>query len=371
MFQGLENTQKEISELLRNLVDEKSLPASLLFEGPEFSSRMYAALCLAKEFGSDIDSTIILSDRNQSCRILTALNLYKKSRNRASKEFLKETVSCFLKQFHGALIDAQSSAGRKKFGDAGETMELLNQIDSVSENEVLSFADKLEKSLSPLIDLSKYSSGFKSSSITIDQVRAIKEWVSTSSLDGKQKFIIIEGLENVTVSASNSLLKILEEPPTDTHFILISSNVGRIPATILSRVRKFNFKPLGDKEKNYILNSLFVLPTEYDSLKSFFVSYSGINDELLRLSANALINKKPFDLPKLVKELESFQTWDRFFELVIENIRESMLNNVINEKRGVYLVSEIQNIVVRGTSYNTTKRQVLDFVIYRTKEVLA
>lgn len=371
MFCGLENTQKEISELLRNLVDEKSLPASLLFDGPEFSSRMYAALCLAKEYGSDIDSTIILSDRNQTTRIQTALNLYKKSRNKASCEFLRDTVSTYLKQFHGALIDAQASAGRRKFSDAGETMELLSQIDSVPENEVLAYADKLEKSLSSLIDLGKYSSGFKSSSITIDQVRAIKEWCFTSSLDGKKKFVIIEGLENATASASNALLKTLEEPPLDTHFILISSNTGRIPQTILSRVRRFTFKPFTDAEKNYVLNSLFVNPSEYDSLKSFFIDFSGMNDSLLKSCANAIVFKKNFDLPALVKELESYQTWERFFELIIENIRTAMMNNIIDDKRGTYLVSEIENIVVKGNSFNTVKRQVFDFVLYRIKEVLA
>ena len=364
MLYGLENTQSEVAQQLEALLNAGDFPASVLFSGPAYSGRMFAALCVAKFLGSDTDSTIIISDRSYSFRIASAVKLYRKAKNKAACNFLYSNVSTYLKQFHGALLDSQSPANRKKFAGAGECMDLLDELKKSDESSADKIADRLEKALTGL-------SFTKSSPATVNQIRDIKAWSSTSSLDGKAKVVIIEGLENSSDSTVNALLKTLEEPPEDTHFILISSNPGRIPATILSRVRHFRFNAFTEKEKNFVLNQLFVNASEYSDLESFFLSYSGVDDNLLSLSAKALASSEKIDLPTLVKELERTQAWDRFYSLVLKNIVENYESGKISRRACSYICSEINNAVSKGKAFNQVNRLTFDFVVFRTKEVLS
>lgn len=363
MFFGLEDTQRSVSEQLETLFDENKFPNSMLFTGPSCSGKMYAALCCAKKFNSDQDSTIIISDRTHKYRIKTALKLFEKNRNKASKEFLIDTVSVFLKQYHGALLESLSSTNKKKFSDAGTCSEILDEIKTCQENEILALNTKLDKAISPLVDQNK------TSSISVSQVRAIRDWARETNIDDKPKFVIIEGLENSTDSASNALLKILEEPPENTIFILLSTNPGRIPSTILSRVRKFVFNPLTNTEKAFVLNKIFVNPNQYEDLDSFFIEYSGVNDSLLKENAWLLVNKEELQLKELVDELESNGAWDRFFYLVTKELREKSITSN-DTRRYEFLLNEINQIVSKGKTFNQTKRLTFDFVIYRTNEVL-
>ncbi|MCF0117228.1 MAG: hypothetical protein HUJ61_04170, partial [Bacilli bacterium] len=253
MFGNLRTTQPDVCSQLQDLV--KAVPNALLFYGSPFTGRMYASLQLCKVLEVPSDNIIILSDRNHSDRILTALKLYRKNRNNSAKLFLKENVSVLLQQYHGALLDATTATGKKKFSDAAEAIDLLAELDTCNESEADKLADKLEKALLPLMD--------NKSALSVGQVRAIRDWCNTTSMDGQQKYVIIEGVENASDSAINALLKTLEEPPEGCHFILISSNAGRIPATILSRVRKLRFNDLGETQKKSILNSLFVNANDY------------------------------------------------------------------------------------------------------------
>lgn len=369
MFHGLENTQKDVAQQLETLISENNFPSSVIFYGPQCSSRMFAALAVAKAFGSDTDSTVIVSDRNYSIRIAAALKLFRKSKNLASKKYLKYEVSTFLKQYHGALMESQASSSKKKFSEAGECSGLLDELDSVSDEKCDSFADKLEKSLNSLVDLAQSPSANKGA-VSVGQIRAIRQWASESSVDGKKKIVIIEDIENASESASNALLKTLEEPPADTHFILISENIGRIPATILSRVRRFRFNPLGKSEVDFVLRSLFVSGDGINSIQQFFYAYSGVNDVLLGKSAEALVSNLEFDLPALVAELEKSQAWDRFFEILIDSVKKAYFSGLINEKYCEYLVAEIENAVSKGKAFNQTRRLTFDFVFGKVKEVI-
>ncbi|MBQ4280764.1 MAG: hypothetical protein II753_01535, partial [Spirochaetales bacterium] len=248
---GLDRTQPEIAVQLEELASSGFFPNAMLFSGSPCSGRMFAARRVCDRLGIPDENVVIISDRNHAYRIRTALELYRRHRNTSSRNFLNECIAVLLQQYHGALIDGQSTtAGKKKFSDAAEVTDILRELESSDEATASKTADRLEKALSPLMDSNR------TSSISIGQVRAIRDWCSTSSMDGAGKFVIIEGLENAGDSAVNGLLKTLEEPPAGSHFILISSNAGRIPATILSRARKIRFKDADQEMKRYVLNSL-------------------------------------------------------------------------------------------------------------------
>lgn len=80
-----------------------------------------------------------------------------------------------------------------------------------------------------------------SDSISIEQARSIRRFLSFTSYFGKGKAVIIEGIEYMGEAAASTLLKTLEEPPKDSVLILISEQPGTIMPTILSRVQKVRF----------------------------------------------------------------------------------------------------------------------------------
>lgn len=71
--------------------------------------------------------------------------------------------------------------------------------------------------------------------ISVEQIRDLIAALQLRSHQGGRKVAVIEPAEGMSVAASNSLLKTLEEPPPDTLILLVSSAPGRLPATIRSR----------------------------------------------------------------------------------------------------------------------------------------
>ena len=78
----------------------------------------------------------------------------------------------------------------------------------------------------------------------VDEVRDIKEVIKFLPSEGKYKVYIIDEVHMLTTAAFNALLKTLEEPPAHVIFILATTEIHKIPATILSRCQRFEFKNL-------------------------------------------------------------------------------------------------------------------------------
>ena len=76
----------------------------------------------------------------------------------------------------------------------------------------------------------------------VDDVREIVEDISYSPAEGKYKVYIIDEVHMLSTAAFNALLKTLEEPPSYVIFILATTEVHKIPITILSRCQRYDFK---------------------------------------------------------------------------------------------------------------------------------
>src|SRR3989344_83558 len=82
----------------------------------------------------------------------------------------------------------------------------------------------------------------------IDEIRDIREKVHIAPTSAKYKVYIIDEVHMLTKEAFNALLKTLEEPPQHCIFILATTEVHKLPETIISRTQRFNFKPV-EKDK--------------------------------------------------------------------------------------------------------------------------
>ncbi|MBK8046102.1 MAG: DNA polymerase III subunit gamma/tau [Anaerolineales bacterium] len=77
---------------------------------------------------------------------------------------------------------------------------------------------------------------------SVDDIRELREKVSFRPSEGRFKIYIIDEVHMLSNSAFNALLKTLEEPPPHTRFILATTEPHKIPATVLSRCQRFDFR---------------------------------------------------------------------------------------------------------------------------------
>lgn len=82
----------------------------------------------------------------------------------------------------------------------------------------------------------------------VDNIRNLKEGIGFKPIQGKYKVFILDEAHMLSTAAWNALLKTLEEPPAGVIFILATTEPEKIPATILSRVQRFDFRRAGVKE---------------------------------------------------------------------------------------------------------------------------
>ena len=107
----------------------------------------------------------------------------------------------------------------------------------------------------------------------VDDIREIREKVKFLPVDARYKVYIIDEVHMLTDSAFNALLKTLEEPPKHVIFILATTEVHKLPATILSRCVRFDFRLVSVELLTKLLRNI---------LDSENISY---DDEALKLIA--------------------------------------------------------------------------------------
>lgn len=92
----------------------------------------------------------------------------------------------------------------------------------------------------------------------VDEIRDIRDKVKYAPTQGKYKVYIIDEVHMLSIGAFNALLKTLEEPPEHVVFILATTELQKVPATIISRTQRYNFKRISksdlEKRMKYILD---------------------------------------------------------------------------------------------------------------------
>ncbi|HXG81733.1 MAG TPA: DNA polymerase III subunit delta' [Sphingomicrobium sp.] len=96
--------------------------------------------------------------------------------------------------------------------------------------------------------------------ISVDQVRSLGDLLSVTPSMSPWRAIVIDAADDLEASAANALLKMLEEPPPNTLFFLVSHAPGRLLPTIRSRCRRLDFGRLGGDAMTSLLSRY--LPTE-------------------------------------------------------------------------------------------------------------
>lgn len=99
----------------------------------------------------------------------------------------------------------------------------------------------------------------------VDEIRSIRDSANYAPIEAPYKIYIIDEAHMLSTGAFNALLKTLEEPPAQVKFILATTEIQKMPATILSRTQRFEFKRLSNQTiKNRLIDILKQEKQDYD-----------------------------------------------------------------------------------------------------------
>lgn len=291
MFENIAPYQGDLATQITAQIHEGTFSQVNLFGGPKYSLRMTSALEAARVLSCEKDgeqlcscdscrkykllslpNMVIISQRDHQSVIETALSSYERLANDFSRNLLIRNIRIMLMQFHGSLLSSGQASNYNAASSLNETLIALSNSPQLEGKELKKTCTQIRGELKTLYTASK-----KNTTITISQVRALMEWINQTSMGNQKRFIIIEAMEQTNTAARNSLLKLLEEPPADTYFFLISEYPNRIMQTILSRVRRYVFPPLNQQMVQSFLQPYFLGSASYDSLENFYLSGGGMD----------------------------------------------------------------------------------------------
>ncbi|MGN1034523.1 MAG: hypothetical protein ACI4PK_02925 [Oscillospiraceae bacterium] len=156
--------------------------------------------------------------------------------------------------------------------------------------------------------------------ITVDIIRNLKLSAGKKACLLPYRICIINGADRMNIQAQNALLKLLEEPPTDTRFIFTARSKNAFLKTLLSRLIKINLAPISPFEcKQIIIDKFKVEPKEAEELSNIF-------DGLFSEAIECLTKEDNMKLLKLAEQFgENIESSD-FYSLAAK------LDSILNQE---------------------------------------
>ena len=198
----------------------------------------------------------------------------------------------------------------------------------------------------------------------VDEVRDIKEAIKFLPSEGKYKVYIIDEVHMLTTAAFNALLKTLEEPPAHVIFILATTEIHKIPSTILSRCQRFEFKNLSveqlvDRLKYISENER--LDIEDDAIKKIATLAKGglrdaisILDQVSNYSEKITLN----NILEVTSSIGENEILEFYKKLILGDINGSLLmyNNFVEQAKDTkLLLNDLINITRDVIIYKNLK----------------
>jgi DNA polymerase III subunit gamma/tau len=275
-----------IRDLLVRDIEAGQLPASILLSGPPASGKLTAALEISRILScAKADRRAAWSCSCPSCsrhRVLAhpdlllfgprafpeeipaALELLERSPGKASAFFFVRAIRKLEKRFDAALYEGEEARLAKA---APLIREIEERLDAFApayapgpEEERSEKAAAAEAAAAKgAAAAAKKLEALVPDSTPIYWIRAAEVWAQLAA-NGLAKTLVIEEADRMNDGARNALLKMLEEPPRNVEFILVSSRRSALIGTVLSRVRPYDFKARSREESGLVIERIFRAP---------------------------------------------------------------------------------------------------------------
>ncbi len=165
----------------------------------------------------------------------------------------------------------------------------------------------------------------------IDDIRSLRENIKLSPSSCKKKVYIIDEVHMLTTEAFNALLKTLEEPPAHVLFILATTEVAKVPQTILSRVQKLDFKLANAAELTQALENIAVkekIELEGDAVKMLVSKAEGSFRDGVKLLDQVSSGKSKVSEQEVLRDLSGVLSLDlaKLLELISGHDMKGAIN---------------------------------------------
>lgn len=390
MFENLVN--QEAGKLLAADIRHNRLPGAILFSGSEASGKLTAALETARilschenpqgkwlcecpsclQHKSLICSNLMLmGPRDCSLEISAAAKTFTDA-HFINAKFIDAARYLFLRsvrkltlRFNGILWEGDSSLN--KIGSLIEEInENLEVLDFPRELPDITEVKKICEEISKLCN--KLEEDFLYDSIPINQVRNMEAWAHIKTEEGR-KTVIIENADRMQTSVRNALLKILEEPPEDVVFILLTSKRNAIMQTILSRVRTYNFADRTLDQQQEVIQRVFHNDDFNGSINDYLLTYLPVTPSEIKGQArvfyNSVANRQICNIEEIVKKCEKFNPRIelRLFLSNIAAFTKPLLNSQAGTEAAAQTMQLLRNCSDNITLYNQSPASALEILM--------
>ncbi len=389
MFENL--LYQSAADFLANDIAHGNLPQALLLAGPAMSGKLTAALELARVLScsgepkgawqcscpscikhKSLTSPSVLLSGSRDCTLeisAAAKTLVRAVREQtsylaAARYLFVRSVRKLTGRFNQVLWEGDEKVS-KIAALTSIIDEMLEELDPVRPLPELS---ALEKSAEALVaQCIKLESSFMYDSVPVSQIRRAASWARLTATEGK-RVMIFERADRMQDSVRNALLKILEEPPSDTFFILTAERKNAVLPTILSRVRTYAFIERSPDRQREVVQRIFH-EDGYNSVAAYLNGFLPVGTEDIQTAAQTFTGElKKGDVPdidSLVKRMKNFEPrimLSLFFNAVLDTVKKDC-----SAQNGCGLSSTVYKTRIT----EEVKRSYEDIIVYNQTPLAA
>ena len=259
----------------------------------------------------------------------------------------------------------------------------LNPKDGEPCNECAVCKAALEGSLTDIVEMDAASNN------SVEDVRAIRDEVNFLPTVAKYRVYIIDEVHMLSTGAFNALLKTLEEPPAHVKFILATTEPQKLPATILSRCQRFDFKKISndniEKRLNFVCEQSNIDITP-EAKKLIAILAEGAMRDALSILERCMQEEGKIteDLVKELVGIPKTESVNKITKSILQKNTEDALgaiNEIISEGKDISnflweIIKYVKDILVFKTNTKleiyseTEKNQIKELADSTTKERL-
>lgn len=263
---------------------------------------------------------------------------------------------------HAYLLNGGRGTGKTSTAKIlARAINCLNPQDGNPCNECEICKSALNGSLTDIVEMDAASNN------SVEDIRAIRDEVNFLPTVAKYRVYIIDEVHMLSIGAFNALLKTLEEPPAHVKFILATTEPQKLPATILSRCQRFDFKKISNEYIKTRLNYICEqdgIKIEEDAINTISVLAEGAMRDAISILERCLQEGTEIITNEQVKELVGIPKLESVNK-IINDILEYNIDNAIKDVNETLADGkDISNLIWEIIKY------VKDILIYKTTKKL-
>lgn len=380
MYENL--LHQNVTGQLKSDIKSNAFPGAVMFSGPEGSGKLTCALetarilscvkspkarwdcdcpsCL-KNKSLSASSLLLLGPKDLSPEIRASCDTFLKALKENSS-FMTATRYLFIRsirkltlRFSQILWENDEKLGKI----ASLTGAIDEELETIDFPRPLPDFASVEKTSEKLIKLSsELEDSFMYDSVPVNQIRNLSSWARMKSLEGKNT-VVIENADRMLESVRNALLKILEEPPEGTVFILTTSRKNSVMPTILSRLRVYSFEKRSLSAETEVVRKVYHNNDFSGNIEEYLQEYlpvppSRIKEKAFEFVVNLKRHQVP-DIQALVKEMKNFEP-RAALKIFMNGILDS-LKSLMYFPQGTEALGKINESILESCSSITVYNQ--------------